>query len=200
MKKLIAIAVVCFSASAARAQLQTALYPLEVGNRWTYVVHNAKDKGKDNTKKTVDVEVERREPYQKHIGYILKNTSGAKVTTEHVVVMEDGVYKVQAAETLLTPPLCLIKLGDKGNTWNVDSKGGTTAIKGTYTVKADTVTVPAGTYEKAFKVSYTNGKSGDKRIDIDCWYVLNIGMVKQHINEKGNEIVLELKKFEAARK
>ncbi|HZZ81095.1 MAG TPA: hypothetical protein VFE62_21515, partial [Gemmataceae bacterium] len=124
MKKLIAIVVAFASAGAARAQLQTALFPLEVGNRWTYVVHNGTDIDASNKKKTVVVEVERREPYEKNVGFILKNTSDAKVTRDHVVVLPDGVYRVHVAETPITPPVCLIKLGDKSNTWQSNSKSG----------------------------------------------------------------------------
>src|SRR5271170_3921808 len=81
--------------------LTTDQFPLKVGNRWTYLARNpgADGAAKEGGKKTVVVEVEREEVYQKNVGFILKMTSGGKTTRDHVVVLSDGVYRIHAAGT-----------------------------------------------------------------------------------------------------
>jgi hypothetical protein len=220
MKYLLALSFVCVCTGVVHAQppLTTTVFPLSVGSSWTYIVRGGKDSPKDE-KKTVEVEIEREEPYlrkkkdgegkeveRKYVGYIMKMTSGAKTLMDHVVVLEDGVYRIYASKTPIdpptpiSPPLCFIKLVDKTRTWDVDCKRGNISIKGTYSIEADSVKVPAGKYEKAFLVSYTNNKTGEERIEVQTWYVLDVGMVKQRINERGNEIVLELEKYKIAMK
>lgn len=212
MKKLLAVAILCAAgAGAARAQLQTTpLYPLKVGSRWTYVVSAGADgPAKEEAKKTVTIEVEREEPFfrkkigadkkeveVKNVGFILKTTSGAKEQRDHVVVLEDGVYKVHVAGTQMTPPLCVIKLGkgsEKG--WEADAKSGNTTVKGTFSVRAASVQVPAGNYPNAILVSFTNNVIGQGRVEVDCWYVADVGMVKQRVLQKGHETVLDLEKY-----
>jgi hypothetical protein len=197
---------------AAQPQLQTTpFYPLEVGARWTYIVTGSKTPGKDDVKTIATIEVERAEPYVRkkpdpdkkkeidivNTGFMLKSKSGDNTKEDHVVVLEDGVYKVSVAKTKLTPPICFIKLPPpESGRWEVDSKSGSATIKGTYTVKAAAVTVPAGAFEQAVLVSFTNGKVGDERVEVDCWYVRDKGMVKQRILEKGAERTLQLQKYE----
>ncbi len=195
--------------------LTTPLFPLKVGTRWTYAVTTGNDlPGKKEAKKTVTIEVEREEPYLrkkknaenkdveiKNTGFILKAVGGAKEQRDHVVVLEDGVYKVFVADTQMSPPLCAIKFG-KGEPWRADSKSGNTTVKGTYTLKATSVKVPYRNFDdakKTFLVSFTNNIIGIDRVEVDCWYVIDIGMVKQRVLEKGHEIVLELEKFEPAK-
>lgn len=214
MKTTLTLVILLAAAGSAHAQLQTTpLYPLKVGTRWTYAVTGGKDDAKDDAKKSVTIEVEREEPFVrkkkgadgkdiefKNTGFILKMTSGAKEQRDHVVVLEDGVYKVRVADTQMKPPLCAIKLGpDAGKGWEADSKSGNTTVKGSFTVHSANLKVPAGNYEKAFLISFTNNVIGKDRVEVDCWYVLNVGMVKQRVLQKGHETVLELEKYEPAK-
>jgi hypothetical protein len=214
MKKTMALAILLAAgAGSAQAQLQTTpLYPLKIGTRWTYDVTAGKEApAKDDVKKIVTIEVEREEPYSrkkkgadgkdvtvKNTGFILKMTSGAKVTRDHVVVLEDGVYKVHVAGTQINPPLCVIKLGTTGP-WEADSKSGNTTVKGSFSVRAVGVKVPAGTFKDAFLISFNNNINGDDRIEIDSWYVVDVGMVRMRVLQKGHENVLELEKYEPAK-
>ena len=188
-------------------------YPLKVKSRWTYRAIDVKT-AQPNTdqKRLVVIEIEREEPYvrstvdkdnkttdEKFPGFILKSTSGGKTTRDHVVLMKDGLQKVNVAGTSMTPPLLFFKFGLKpGMTWDVSSTSGNTKINGTFTLGADLVSVPQGKHN-AFKVSYTNNKPAEERVENEWWFVHNVGMVKQRIKSKEHEIVLELEKYEPAK-
>jgi hypothetical protein len=196
-------------------------YPLKVGTSWKYIVTSGEQgPAKDEAKKagtkpeTVTIEVEREEPYVretknaenkdvkiKYTGFILKSVSGSKVQSDHVVVLEDGVYKILVARTEISPPLCFIKFGLKklGDTWEVDSKSGDKTVKGTFTFEAEGVKVPAGNFKEAYRISFTNNVVGADRVEVQCWYVEKIGMVKQRVLQKEHWIVLELEEFKAAK-
>jgi hypothetical protein len=208
MKKIMAIAILLAAAAGGpvrgQAQVQTTdLFPLKVGNRWTYLASNpgAEGQAKEEAKRVI-IEVEREEVYQKNVGYILKMTSGGKTTRDHVVVLADGIHRVHAAGTPISPPLCIFKLGPAaGLTWQADSKSGNTTIKGTFArnPKQVAVTVPAGKFDNAFLISFSNDKAAEDRIEIDCWYVQGKGMVRQRVKTKGPENILELEKYEPAK-
>ena len=155
--------------------------------------------------------MEREEPYfrkkknaenkdieVKNTGFILKASSGAKQQRDHVVVLEDGVYKIYVADTQMSPPVCAIKFGKSGQ-WEVLSKSGNTTVKGTFTLKATAVKVPAGDFKEAYLISFSNNLNDESRVENDCWYVKDVGMVKQRVLQKGHEIVLELEKLEPAK-
>ena len=195
----ICVLIVCASPVLAQAPDWREFFPLKVGHKWTYIV-NA------DPKKKVVIEVERMEDYtrkamkddkpiaEKFTGFILKSSSGDKITRDHVVVMENGVYRIHAAGTLINPPLLFFKFGlQKGETWDLDSTSGNTTIKGTCSIRSDLVQVP---YQKkphnAIIVLFSNNKPGDERHEIEYWFVRNIGMVKQRVELKNHKIVLEL--------
>ncbi len=227
MKRMIllslALAFLSLQTVRAQAPLIHPLYPLNVGDKWTYRVIDLKAPlVKADAKKTVVVEVERPEIYgrknvdkngkvtvEDKVGFILKSTSGGKTTRDHVIVLEDGIYRIHAAETPMTPPLPFFKLKKKdsegkdialqlGDTWTCNSVSGNTTIKGTFTLKSERINVLDKTVE-AFGVSFNNGKGGKDRVEIDCWFVPNIGLVKQRVLEKEREIGLELESYQKAK-
>jgi hypothetical protein len=185
-------------------------YPLKIGNTWTYRVTDLKaPPGKVESKKTVIVEVEREETYVKKtadkvgkitgenkVGYILKSTSGGKTTRDLVVRLDDGFYRVHAAGTPISPPLPFFKYGLTN--WKCNSTSGNTTIDGSFTIKQEEINV-LGAKKLTYLVSFNNGKGGDDRVEIDCWYAEKIGMAKQRVLEKGREIALTLEKFEAGK-
>lgn len=191
--------IACASSALAQAPDWRNFFPLKVGHTWTYIVNN-------DPKKKVVIEVEPTEDYlhkamkddkkdEKFTAFILKSSSGDKVTRDKVVVMENGVYRIHAAGTLINPPLLFFKFGlqKTGETWDLDSTSGNTTIKGTCSIRSDVVKVP---YKKeplnAIRVSFTNNKSGDEQHLIEYWFVTNVGMVKQHVQLKNHDITLEL--------
>src|SRR5262245_31473434 len=95
------------------------LYPLNIGDRWTYRNVDLKTPAPntEQPKKTI-IEVEGQESYsskdakgevKKHVGFILKSSSGKQEKHDHVVILEDGVHVVHRAKTALTPPLNVLK-------------------------------------------------------------------------------------------
>lgn len=218
MKKLLPILIVLAGGvvlAQPQPELQTKYFPLKVGNRWTYVARHGKDDNpKADQKKTVVIAVEREFPFVRKImtdakdkdkvkavtntGFVLKMTSGPNSKEEYIAVLEDGVYRTRIQNAEITPPLCILKLGDIGK-WTVNSKSGNATVKGTFTLKNTSVKVPAGDFDKAVLVSFTNGLVGDELVENDCWYVEKIGMVKQRVVQKEHEVVLELEKYELAK-
>ena len=135
-----------FSQPAATTQTHP-LYPLNVGDKWTYRNVDLKKAASttEPPKETV-IEVERQEIYSQkvtkdmkvivteHVGFILKSTSGGKTSRDHVVILEDGVRCVHRAGTLINPPLNLLKFPLKQDEkWDANSTSGNAVIKGTYT-------------------------------------------------------------------
>lgn len=188
-----------------------AHYPLKVGNTWTYLATDLKSpQPKADPKRTI-IEVEREEKFAykeskdgKEIdkslpGFLLKKTNGDKVQRDHVYVSEQGVFQAKVAGREITPPLLLVKFGLKfaGEKWNWDSTSGTTAVRGTCTVRSESVVVP---FRKegltALVVLFTNNRTGDDRYEVETWYVHGVGMVKQRVRSKNHETLLELEKFE----
>jgi hypothetical protein len=201
------MASVCVLIVCANTALAQALdyFPLKIDHKWTYVV-NA------DPKKKVVIEVERTEDYtrkeikddkktepKKFTGFILKTTSGDKVTRDHVVVMEDGVYRIHAAGTLINPPLLFFKFHVKsGETWTCESESGNTKIKGTSTANLLKNQGADGKTDY-WKIEFNNNKPGDERIEITYWFAPGYGMIQQHVKMKNHDIVLKLEKFEPAK-
>lgn len=219
MKKTLAISFVFLLASLAPLPAQPALkgidyplYPLNVGDRWKYRVIDLKaPQPKADPKKKVVVEVERhqiftrkvtinaKETTENKVGFILKSTSGGKTTRDHVIVLEDGIHRIHAAGTPITPPLLFFKQPLKeGEKWECNSISGNTTIKGTFTWRNERITVPYGPFDTVV-VSFTNNKAGEDRVEIDYWFALNVGMVKQRVREKDREIALELESYVPAK-
>jgi hypothetical protein len=191
-----------------------AFFPLEVGNRWIYRVTDPKaPPGQADAKRKAVIEVERQEVYTEkkkdkgiettkdYTGFILKMTSGGKSTLDHVVVLPNGLNRVHVAETPINPPMLFFKYGtNPGDSWTLDSVSGNKSLKGTFTIKADTVTVP---YRKerlsTWMVSFHNNKQGDERSEVDTWFAPEIGIVKQRIKGQNQEVLMELEKFEKAK-
>lgn len=199
----------CAAPALAQPALKTPYYPLEIGQKWTYRIKDlAAPQPKGNPAREVVVEVEREEIYSskdkekmgakevdtKHTGFILKMTSGDKVTRDHVVVLEQGVHRVHASGIAMTPPLLFFKLGVKpGETWTAESVSRDTTIKASFAWKNDIVEVPHGKHAAILVTSVL--KRGDERDEIDYWFVSGIGMVKQRIKSKNHDLVLELVNF-----
>ncbi len=193
--------------------LQSELYPLKVGTRWTYRVHDKKaEPNKALPIRRVVIAVEREEVYaekklekdgkeklEKYVGYILKSTSGSKSTLDHVVVTRQGVLKVHTAGTPLTPPLLFLKFdlvkGQKS--WDWHSTSGNTTLKGTFNLSVGDVKILASKDPvNAVLVAYRDHQPKEKQVEIDYWFAQGIGMIKQRVREQNHEIEIELEKYE----
>jgi hypothetical protein len=199
-------------------------YPLKEGNYWIYRAIDSKSAeakndplAKQDEKRRypkVRIEVDRKEIYErrskkdnkteevdKYVGFFLKSTSEGKTTFDHVVVMDEGVYRVSVAgtpitaPTPITPPLLFFK---PVQSWECKSVSGNKTIKGIFTAKSENVSVPKGSFD-AIVVSFRDGPENDRRIEIDYWFAKDVGLVKQRVKSKGNEMILELEEFKLAK-
>ncbi|MBI3822538.1 MAG: hypothetical protein HY289_07650 [Planctomycetes bacterium] len=211
----IALLITWITPGASQESAADPFYPVKVGNVWTYRATDLKaPQPKPDAKRTI-IEVEREEKYtykevggdgkdvEKSLpGFMLKQSNGDKVQRVHVYVTRDGVYQASVAGRSISPPLLLLKSTVKfsGETWPWDSTSGTTAVKGTCTIRSENVRVPYKKEEMPARVVlFTNDKAGDDRHEVETWFVPNVGMVKQRIAAKNHATLLELESFVRAK-
>jgi hypothetical protein len=223
---ILTVPMLLLAAGAASAQalppLPSEYYPLKKGERWTYQVTDLKKTpAKVDPKMKVDVVVEKEEVYtrnkmtkdgkpvfengkqvvEKFTGFLLKSTSGQNSKADHVVVLEDGIYRVHTAEVPLTPPLQIFKMPLKPGeawVWEANSTSGKEVIKGTFTARLEKITVPAGTYN-AIAIRFVSDPSVGTPFEFTNWFVPKIGMAKHHVKSKDHERLLELQSYSGAK-
>jgi hypothetical protein len=182
---------------------QSDYLPLKVGNRWIY----------KNGKERVTVEVERQETIKRKVksqddfryefieAFRLKITSGDKTLHEHMLVAEDGIYRVSAAGKEIQPPLKLMKLPPMADeSWPIDSISENITLKGRFASQGDKVTVPA--YPEgvaAVLCSCEDFQIGPQRMSARYWFVPKVGIVKQEVSAGPNNVSMELERFEPAK-
>lgn len=197
MKRLIGLSVVALfltglSLSAQEKKGTAAeLYPLKVGNTWTYKVSGG----------SIQVKVEKKEMFGGEDAFKLETSAQGKVSaTEHIAVKDDGVYRVGV--NLLKPdaPIKILpKTPAKGDTWDVKTKVQGQEVEGKFVVKEEDVRVPAGEYKGATLVEGASFKIAGMDTSIKCWYVKDIGIVKLEFKLGGQDATLELEKFESGK-
>jgi hypothetical protein len=223
---------VCISLTFGQGQPKVDFYPLKVGHRWTYIATDLKaGQAKADKQQRVVVEVEREEIYvekltvqnkaieEKHVGFLLKSTSGGKTTHDFVLFTEKGLdvmdkeakekdpdirskglFRVHTAGIPMYPPLKILSFPyyDKDK-WIANSASGNSVMKGASSTNVEAVKVPFGSFPQALHVAYRDQQKGDLRIEIDYWFANNVGMIKQRVLSKDHEVLLELEKFEPAK-
>ncbi|MBX9678150.1 MAG: hypothetical protein K2X38_05245 [Gemmataceae bacterium] len=182
---------------------QSDYLPLKVGNRWIYKA------GKEK----VTVEVERQETIKRKVktqddfryelieAFRLKITAGDKTLHEHVVVAEDGIYRVSAAGKEIQPPLRLLKLPPMADdSWLIDSVTENIVLKGRFATLGDKVSVPAYPEGVAAVLSSCDDfQIGSQRMSARYWFVPKVGIVKQEVKAGTSDVSMELERFEPAK-
>jgi hypothetical protein len=191
MKKLLSVALFALIASPVglRAQEKTEpLYPLKVGSKWTYKAPGGQ----------VEVRVEKKEKIGDEEAYKLETSIQGKVSaSEHVVVRDDGVYRVSVNGLKPDAPIkFLARPATKGVKWDVKTKVQGQEVEGTNTIQEVDVTVPKGTYKQATLVDGPNFKIAGLDTSVRCWFVKDIGIVKLEFKLGGQDAVLELESYE----
>jgi hypothetical protein len=167
----------------------TDYFPLTKGTKWVY-------KCGDNEVAVVVTDVERVDGEN----WIRVETLVGKnpVTTEYYAVRDDGIYRTKVKEDKLDPPVKVFPGPMKvGETWDVNSKLGGQALKGTMTVKGDRekVKTPAGEFETVL-VESAGLTIGDTETTVRMWFAKGHGMVKtEFVIAGGESVLLELAKF-----
>lgn len=167
----------------------TAWYPLKIGNTWTYKAGAI----------TMTTRVVKYEEFEKQLCARLESSMGDKVVAiEHVAVKKDGVYRCGFSGKKAEPPLLFLKLPvEKDQTWTVNTTADGDKIVGTLKsgMIEEEVKVPAGTYKGVYT---TTGECDAKGVKVSFTYYFakDVGMIKQISKVPGQEVTLELEKFE----
>jgi len=190
-----ALSAVLAFAGAAAAQPKPAgedLFPLEVGNVWTFKVSGQEDRFTIKVaaiEKAGDYECFRLEAFLRD----------RPVGTEHLLVAKNGVFRARTDKDDVTPPVAVLLFPlEKGKVWKGDYKLGGKAASATFTANTETVTVPAGKFD-AYSVQADLTEMGG-RVRTTLWYAPDVGIVKQTLEEGKRTLTLELEKFEKAAK
>src|SRR5262245_47375531 len=118
----------------------TSLYPLKIGNKWTYRCGENR----------IEVEVKGVMKIGKDEAFeLMTSRDGTALMSEFIAVRADGIYCVRMEKKLVIPPLCILKLPvKKGESWKFNSRVSKQSLKGSFAVsESKGVKVPAGTYD-----------------------------------------------------
>jgi hypothetical protein len=167
---------------------ESEYYPFAVGSTWKYTV---------NGKEKITVRVAKHEKVGDQMCALVETLADDKVvTTEQVGVKSDGLYRYSLAGMKADPPVRFLKLPPKkGDTWDIKSKIGAEELATTYTISEGKVKVPAGEYD-AVVAETGEFMAGGVKMSAKVWFVKDIGMVKIAMKIMGNDVNIELDKFE----
>jgi hypothetical protein len=166
------------------------LFPLAVGNRWTYRIV-----GQDDKLVVTAAGYER-------VGNV--NTTRLEgrlrdrlIASEHVAARKEGALRYRNDGADIDPPLPICKFPPaRYLTWEAEYKVGDKKTAIAYECDEQEVEVPAGKYH-AISV-HSEITEGAMKLKNTCWYAPRVGLVKQLIEDGDSRIVLELEKFERA--
>jgi hypothetical protein len=178
------------SLSGQEALKDSEYFPLKVGTTWTYRTAG----------KQIVVKVAKHEKVgQTMCARLETSLDGNVLATEHVSVGKDGLYRHTALEKQADPPVRFLALPPKkGEKWSVESKVAGQTIKATFVLDEAEVTVPAGKYPAV--LARTEDFTVDsQKLGLTSWYAKGVGPVKTVTKVAGQEVTVELEKFEAGK-
>lgn len=190
----------------------TRWYPLKEGTAWHYRVvpatknNNPVKKGDEDPSTKVVLRVIGQEVVEipgkggkseKILAVRLEGTSGPAALVEHILVTNEGIYRIMGDKVKL-PPLRILKLPPaQGDAWEVDTPG---TGKGKFTVREAQITVPDR--KEPYRTYHVKGDDfmvGVHKMSAEYWFAEDVGIVKQKIQWGTFSQTLELEKFEPAR-
>lgn len=171
------------------------LFPLAVGNSWTYRVQPFVVPGQPPSyqEDRFVVRVVRQEMVGDQTCFLLEGRLRNRVTaTEHVAFSRDGLTRFRADHYDITPPVTVLRPGAAAP-WAADFQLGDRKATGRFRqeVAISPVRVPAGTFRGATVV---HGEVNGTQTTV--WYAAGTGMVRQDIAEGKRTTRLELEKLE----
>jgi hypothetical protein len=167
------------------------LFPLAVGNTWTYRVPFQEDK--------FVVRVARQEMVGDQMCFVLEGRLKDRVTaTEHVAFTKDGLTRFRADNVDIVPPVTVLRAGATKLRWSTEYQMGERKATAAFTQESG-VQAPASRYRATLVTGEMNGES-NSRVKTWLWYAAGVGMVRQQIGESKGALVLELEKFEKGKK
>jgi hypothetical protein len=165
-------------------------YPLQVGNTWHFKV-TVMGQTITAISRIAKIETIDNVALARLEASIMDNI----VASEHLRVTEEGVFRYRSNGQEFSPPLCFLKYPVKpGAKWEGEYKVGNETTKYLAETQEETVEVPAGKF-KAIKVTMRLESMGQV-VHTSYWFVPDVGFVKQTVDAKGPNIVMELEKYE----
>jgi hypothetical protein len=166
------------------------LFPLAVGNTWTYRVQPFQED-------RFVVRVARNEMVGEQTCFVLEGRLRDRVTgTEHVAFTKDGLTRFRADKEDIVPPVTILKPAAPKSPWKTDYQLGERRATATFSQEPGTVLFQG----KRLGATIAHGEMGGQNgawVKTTVWYAAGIGMVRQQIEEpKRAPLVLELEKFE----
>jgi hypothetical protein len=172
------------------------LFPLTIGNVWTYKVSGQDDR--------FVVRAVRREMVGEQTCVLLEaSLKDRVVATEHIAFTKTGLFRYRVDKDDVDPPVCVLRTplpanrrwGNAKKDFHVGSRSGFAS----FTAKLEEITVGTKKYKTtAVRAEFT--EFGRTASSSDTWYAEGVGMVKQEIREgKRTPLLLELEKFENAK-
>ena len=172
------------------------LFPLAVGNSWTYRVSGQEDR--------FVVRVARQEMVGEQTCFRLDaSLKDRVVASEHLAFTKEGLCRFRVDKEDVVPPVCVLKQQTpKNGRWRSQpfQVGGRTAT-GVFTVNNTEVTVPLRKERfKAVTVDATVTEGARPVTRTIVSYADGVGIIKQEIISGKTPFVLELEKFEKEEK
>jgi hypothetical protein len=115
------------------------------------------------------------------------------ISTEHLAVRADGVYRIRHDDADLEPPLLICKFPPvKGETWTGDYKINDKKSTVHYQCNVEEMSVMKNPKATTVLVIRAEITFANVTLTNTCWYAPNRGLVKQVIEEGNSKIILEL--------
>jgi hypothetical protein len=172
------------------------LFPLTIGNVWTYKVSGQDDR--------FIVRAVRQEMVGEQTCVLLEaSLKDRVVATEHLAFTKTGLCRFRVDKEDVDPPVCVLRTPLPGNrSWGTGKKEfhvGPRSGVARFSAKLEEITVGTKKYKTtAIHSDFT--EFGRTTSSSDTWYAEGVGIVRQEIKEgKRTPLILELDKFESAK-
>jgi hypothetical protein len=174
---------------------RSGFYPLEIGSEWRY----------EFNEKTVVARVTKQEKMGGHAaGKVDSFIDGKLISSEHIAVTKEGVYRVAYDGAVPTQPVMILKLPPKdGEVWAVETEISGSKIEGSARCDLEKVTVPAGEFDAyrvrgTYAVTAPDGKVSNP--EFTFWFADGIGVVRLGTKAGDTDVILNLKSFKKGEK
>jgi hypothetical protein len=169
---------------------QSGFYPLAIGSEWRYEING----------KTVVARVSKQEKMGGHAaGKVDSFLEDRLLSSEHIAVTKEGVFRVAFDGAVPTKPVMILKLPPKdGEVWAVETEISGSKIEGSARCDFEKVKVPAGEFDAyrvrgTYAVTAPDGKVSNP--EFTFWFADGTGVVKLGTKSGGNDVILELQSF-----
>jgi hypothetical protein len=167
---------------------ESPYYPLRVGDTWTYSMAGTQMVSK--VVKYENFEGQRCARVEATIG-------GNVAASELIAVRKGGIYRVAFQDKKADPPVLFLKLPLRaGDQWKMNYSVGNEKASGTYKCGGETTVKVGDKQYNAVVISCDDLETSGLKVSFTGYYVRNVGMIKQVLKVQGQEIVVELEKFE----